>query len=82
MTETFTASNGWFIDPEGDIRDADGTWRVVEAYEVGMLGRFFQEKRDAELGRWGRSHEVTGVATATLTHGAGSTHSERTISND
>lgn len=51
MTETFTASNGWFIDDGGELRGTFGD-KVLYASDVDEAQQFFQELRDHELGRW------------------------------
>lgn len=51
MTEIFKASNGWYTDADGHIRGGEGMWAIDES-EVDAVEQFFQEKRDAELGRW------------------------------
>lgn len=51
MTETFKASNGWYTDENG-VLNAGAYGYFADLDEAEAAERFFQEKRDAELGRW------------------------------
>src|SRR5690625_466396 len=51
MTETFTASNGWYIDGDGALRGTFGDLLLLPIV-IDHTRQFFQELRDHELGRW------------------------------
>lgn len=51
MSETFTASNGWYIDKAGNVCAPRG-FRVITVAGSKHVAKFFQELRDHELGRW------------------------------
>lgn len=51
MTNTFTASNGWYTDENG-VLNAGAYGYFADPDEAEAAEQFFIERRDAELGRW------------------------------